>query len=73
MPGMVNHGEQDTYTEDLNDELDVFYPDGMTVRPVLGRAAIADLYRTTFQGRPMYRPGIDTVPAVPNTDWITID
>jgi hypothetical protein len=52
-PGLVNHGEQDTFKRDLDDKLDVFHPDGATVQAVIGAAAISDLYATLFKGRDM--------------------
>ncbi|WP_342363009.1 hypothetical protein [Terrarubrum flagellatum] len=51
--GLVNHGEQDTFKRDLDDELDVFYPDGETVKAVLGEGEIATLYEDVFSGRKM--------------------
>lgn len=53
VPGLINHGEQDTFKRDLDDELDVFYPDGQKVEAVIGAAAIANLYATLFKGREM--------------------
>ena len=52
-PGLVNHGEQDTFKRDLDDEFDVFHPDGATVQAVIGAAAIQQLYATLFKGRDM--------------------
>lgn len=52
-PGLINHGEQDTFKRDLDDELDVFHPDGQTVEAVVGAQAIEKLYAITFKGRAM--------------------
>ena len=52
-PGLINHGEQDTFKHDLDDELDLFHPDGHTVEAVIGAAAIEELYASTFRGRQM--------------------
>jgi hypothetical protein len=57
---MVLHGEQEKYSDDVNDVLDVFWPDGVTVKTVRGAADIRNLYQTTFKGRPLY--GKDGVP-----------
>ncbi|GJD49210.1 hypothetical protein OPKNFCMD_1940 [Methylobacterium crusticola] len=59
IPGMVCHGEQDTFKTDLDDALDVFYPDGATIRPAVGRHAIETLYATVFEGRRMVAGGAD--------------
>jgi hypothetical protein len=67
-PGMVSHGEQDTFKQDLNDELDLFHPDGMTVEPILGPAAIRKLYAERFGGRLM--GGAETAPAG-GGKWVT--
>jgi len=53
LPGLVNHGEQDTFKRDLDDELDLFHPDGSTVEAIIGAAAIEKLYATVFKGRAM--------------------
>ena len=53
VPGLINHGEQDTFKRDLDDELDVFYPDGKRVDAVIGAEAIANLYRKQFGNRVM--------------------
>ena len=52
IPGMINHGEQDTHKEDLDDDLDLFCPNG-TYEPVIGEAAVARLYADLFRGRLM--------------------
>jgi hypothetical protein len=52
IPGMIAHGEQDTYKSDLDDHLDAFHPDGATVEPLLGAAAIQRFYER-FPGRIM--------------------
>jgi hypothetical protein len=50
---MVLHGSQDTYTEDFDDEIDVFYPDG-SIKLFSGPSEIAALYETEFGGRRMF-------------------
>ena len=63
IPGMVAHGEQDTFKDDPDDDLDVFFPDGQTVMPVIGAASIRDLYATLFRGRQMFAGSSPTSPA----------
>jgi len=53
---MILHGEQEKYSDDQNDTLDVFWPDGSTVREARGAAAIWELYQSTFKGRQLYGP-----------------
>jgi hypothetical protein len=53
IPGLINHGEQDTFKRDLDDEIDLFYPDGKHVEAVIGAEAIANLYKTIFRNRTM--------------------
>jgi hypothetical protein len=53
IPGMIAHVEQDTFKRDLDDHLDVFHPDGVTVEPVIGAAVIEKLYNERFRGRAM--------------------
>jgi hypothetical protein len=69
MPGMIAHGEQDTYKDDPNDDIDVFFPDGRTVLPFLGKQAISDLYRIYFRGRPMMGEGSVLVDSPRGGDW----
>lgn len=52
---MILHGEQEKYSNDMDDRLDVFCPDGHWI-PAYGAAAIRNLYETTFQGRQLYGP-----------------
>jgi hypothetical protein len=51
---MIQHGEQETFKEDLNDNLDVFCPDGEKIIEAYGADAILRLYTVTFKGRQMY-------------------
>ena len=51
---MIQHGEQEKYSDDMDDTLDVFWPDRVTVTEERGAPAIRKLYQTTFQGRPLY-------------------
>jgi hypothetical protein len=68
LPGMVAHGERDTYKEDPDDDLDVFCPDG-SVKIVNGAAAIRELYASLFKGRPMRGTSSSIVPASRGGDW----
>jgi hypothetical protein len=69
MRGMVCHGEQDTFKTDLDDDLDVFCPDG-TIIICNGEAAIRQLYQVTFKGRKMAHKGMKTVSA--GGKWVKI-
>ncbi|HJQ57110.1 MAG TPA: hypothetical protein VJ890_09405 [Vineibacter sp.] len=60
---MVRHGEQEHFSDSTSDELDVFFPDGVTVKSYLGSAAIQLLYQTEFAGRPLHKAGTATTPA----------
>jgi hypothetical protein len=51
---MILHGEQETFTDDMDDNLDVFCPDGTSMIQAYGAGAILQLYETTFKGRQMY-------------------
>jgi len=51
---MILHGEQEKFSDDMRDELDIFWPDGITVTEANGAAAIYQLYQTTFKGRRLY-------------------
>jgi hypothetical protein len=51
---MVLHGSQEKYTEDMDDEVDVFYPEGSTVMCCRGVTEIQRLYETEFRGRKMF-------------------
>jgi hypothetical protein len=48
---MVLHGDQEKYKSHAEDNIVVFFPDGITDKEYYGKAAIEDLYRTVFQGR----------------------
>ena len=52
---MVLHGEQETFKDNVNEDLDVFCPDGTTIE-AYGPAAVRRLYEVTFQGRKLYGP-----------------
>lgn len=60
---MILHGEQETYSEDLNDTLDVFFPDGLTVERREGPTEIGELYEKTFKGRQLYGPDANPIAA----------
>ncbi len=60
---MILHGEQETFSDDVNDTLDVFCPDGQTVLRKKGPAEIQQLYDKTFEGRPLYGPDAVPIPA----------
>ena len=59
---MILHGEQETFKEDWNDNIDVFCPDGETIIEAYGPAAIRHLYTVTFKGRQMYGKGANPKP-----------
>ena len=54
---MVLHGSQEKYTDDFDDEIDVFYPDGKRVACLRGEREIAALYRDEFESRPLFSKG----------------
>ncbi|MCW5748840.1 MAG: hypothetical protein KIT36_21810 [Alphaproteobacteria bacterium] len=60
---MVRHGEQEHFSDSIDDEIDVFFPDGVTVKSYIGPAAIQQLYQTEFAGRPLHKAGTPTTPA----------
>jgi hypothetical protein len=60
---MVRHGEQEHFSDSTDDELDVFFPDGLTVKSYIGSAAIQMLYQTEFSGRKLHKAGTPTSPA----------
>jgi hypothetical protein len=64
---MILHGEQETFSGDVNDTLDVFCPDGQTVLRRKGPAEIQQLYEKTFEGRQLYGP--DAVPLPAGGKW----
>jgi hypothetical protein len=53
---MVLHGDQEKYSDDTDDKVDVFWPDGK-ISEAYGSEAIRKLYEQTFQGRKLYGPG----------------
>jgi len=59
---MILHGEQDTFKEDMNDNLDVFCPDGEKIIEAYGPDAVLQLYTVTFKGRAMYGKGSNPKP-----------
>lgn len=48
---MVRHGAQAGFKDITDDNIDVFFPDGETVKSYLGQGAIRALYQTEFKGR----------------------
>lgn len=48
---MVRHGSQAGFSDFTEDDIDVFFPDGETVKKYLGEQAIRRLYSQVFQGR----------------------
>lgn len=48
---MVRHGSQAGFSDYTEDDIDVFFPDGVTIRSCLGEGAIRSLYMTEFKGR----------------------
>lgn len=59
---MILHGEQETFSDDMNDTLDVFCPDGQTVLRRKGPTDIRQLYEETFEGRQLYGPDASPIP-----------
>ncbi len=60
---MILHGEQETFSGDVDDTLDVFCPDGQSVLRKKGAAEIEQLYEVTFEGRQLYGPDAVPIPA----------
>lgn len=60
---MILHGEQETWSDDLNDTLDIFCPDGQTILRRKGAMEIGRLYDETFEGRPLYGKDANPIPA----------
>lgn len=60
---MILHGEQETFSGDLNDTLDVFCPDGQTILRKKGASEIQQLYDETFKRRQLYGPDAVPIPA----------
>ena len=56
---MVRHGSQAGFSDFTEDDIDVFFPDGRTVKTCLGEAAIRDLYATEFKGRGHIHGGVE--------------
>ena len=54
---MVLHGDQEKYKAHEEDNILVFFPDGVTEKECFGKAAIEDLYRNVFDGRKTGVPG----------------
>jgi hypothetical protein len=59
---MVLHGDQEKYSDDTDDRVDVFWPDGRDATEAYGSARIKALYETTFKGRKMYGPAVQPQP-----------
>lgn len=68
---MVLHGDQEKYKNDLDDKLDVFFPDGRTVESYYSEDAIRRLYDTTFKGRRLF--GGDGIPRPFFGRWEVMD
>jgi hypothetical protein len=60
---MILHGEQETFSGDLNDTLDVFCPDGWTILRRKGALEIRQLYDEVFEGRQLYGLDANPIPA----------
>ena len=60
---MVLHGAQEHYSDDVDDRIDVFFPDGSTVKSYIGSVAIRAVYQQEFAGRPLHRAGAPTTAA----------
>lgn len=60
---MVLHGAQEHYSDDVDDKIDVFFPDGVTVKSYIGPDAIRLLYQEEFGGRPLHKAGTPTTAA----------
>jgi hypothetical protein len=50
---MVLHGEQEHYSDDPKEDIDVFFPDGSN-KAYLGGLSVQRLYQTVFQGRKLH-------------------
>lgn len=50
---MVLHGEQEHYSDDPKEDIDVFFPDGSN-KAYLGALSVQRLYRTVFEGRKLH-------------------
>jgi hypothetical protein len=59
---MVLHGDQEKYSDDTDDKVDVFWPDGRPPTEAYGASQIRSLYETTFKGRQMFGPGAKPQP-----------
>lgn len=64
---MILHGEQDTYQNGMDEDIDVFSPDGSEPIEAYGADAIRRLYETTFKGRQLY--GGDEMPKPFFGEW----
>lgn len=60
---MVRHGEQEHFSDSADEEIDVFFPDGVTVKSYLNAAAIRELYAQEFAGRTLHQAGTQTTSA----------
>jgi hypothetical protein len=65
---MIRHGEQETFKTDWEDDLDVFWPDGKSVSPLNGAAAIRNFYAITLRGRKQFNK--DTVAESAGGKWV---
>lgn len=66
---MVRHGSQAGFSDYTEDDIDVFFPDGATVKACLGEGQIRALYQREFKGRSHIHKD---APVRPHTGlWIT--
>ncbi len=59
---MVLHGSQEKYSPHTDENIVVFWPDGVKITECLGLAEIEKLYEEEFQGRKVGGPGAPTTP-----------
>jgi len=59
---MIRHGEQDNFSDSFDDKVDIFCPDGQTVKTREGPALQA-FFRTEFAGRRLPQAGTPSTPA----------
>ena len=59
---MILHGEQDHFSDTFDDTVDVFFPDGTTVKTRAG-GALRLFFQQELQGRTLHRTGTPVAPA----------
>lgn len=59
---MICHGEQDNFDDSFNEKVDIFFPDGQTVKTREGPSLFA-FFQTEFAGRRLHKAGTETQPA----------